>query len=147
MTVAMPAESPTTRPSVSLMPRLVVALAATLVLTAALLAGLLVLINAGEAWRGMLPASVVATLSAGVSLVPLALGLRSTKPERIMGGFIVAGMVRMAVSVGGGMLAVSVGGYPLQATMLLLVVFYLAVLAVEATVLGKFLWALTTERA
>jgi len=126
--------------------RLALALLATLVLTAALLSGVLVLVNSANAWRGLLPAVVVATISAAVSLVPLALGIRSTKPERVMGAFILAGMVRMVVTLGGGMLAVSVGGYPLQATMLLLVAFYVAVLAVEATLLGKFLWGLKPER-
>jgi hypothetical protein len=103
-------------------------------------------VNSSTAWRGLLPSMVVSTISAAVSLVPLALGMRSTKPERVMGAFILAGMVRMVVTIGGGMLAVSVGGYPLQATMLLLVAFYMAVLAVEAVLLGKFLWGLKSER-
>lgn len=127
--------------------RLATALVTTLALTTALLAGVLVLVNSSSAWRGLLPAVVVSAISASMSLVPLALGLRSTKPERVMGAFILAGLVRMVVTVGGGMLAVSVGGYPLQATMLLLVAFYVAILAVETTLLGKFLWGMNTERA
>lgn len=148
MLVTMPGDSLTVRSNAgAVLSRLAAALTATLAAMTALLAGVLVLINAGDGWRGLLPAVVVATLSAGVSLVPLAMGLRSTKPERVMGAFILAGIVRMIVTVGGGMLAVTVGGYPLRATMLLLVAFYLAVLAVEATLLGKFLWQMNSERA
>jgi hypothetical protein len=42
--------------------------------------------------------------------------------------------------VAGGVLAVMVGGYPAMPTMLLMVVFYFAVLAAETTMVVKAIW-------
>ena len=45
-------------------------------------------------------------------------------------------------ALGGGMLAVYGGGYPLRATLLLVVLYYFAALAAEAAVLGRALWSM-----
>jgi hypothetical protein len=118
---------------------LVVAMSLTLLATAALILGVLVLVNQPDWWRGFLPATVVGLLASGISLVPLLWGMQRG-PHKAVLGFFVAGALRAAVALGGGMLAAHVGGYPLAATLLLIVAFYFAALAVESAVLAKALW-------
>ena len=118
---------------------LVIAMATTLAATAALIAGVLVLVNQPSWWRGLLPATVVGLLAAGISLLPLLWGMQRG-PHKAVLGFFVAGGVRALIALGGGMLAAYVGGYPLAATLLLIVGYYFAALAVEAAVLAKALW-------
>jgi hypothetical protein len=76
-----------------------------------------------------------------VSLLPLLWGMQRG-PHKAVLGFFVAGGVRAAIAIGGGLLAVHVGGYPLQATLLLIVAYYFAALSVEAIVLGRSLWSM-----
>lgn len=121
--------------------RLVGSVVVALLATAALLAGVLVLANRGEWWRGFLPATVVATIAAALSLVPILRGLKCRTPDRMVAFVMLAGGVRIVASVSLGLLAVKVGGYPQASTMLLIVLYYFAVLAVEATVLAKLFWS------
>lgn len=107
--------------------------------TAAALAGVLVLANRDHWWRGLLAAGVVSTLSAGASLPPLVAGLRRGMNQRLV-AYVVAAGARAAISLGGCLLAVTVGGYPASATLLLMVVFYFAVLAVETTFVARSFW-------
>lgn len=121
--------------------RLIAGMAIALPGTAALLAGMIVLINRPLWWRGWIAATVIGVLAAAFSLLPLLWGMRRGPGKAVM-GFFVAGGLRAVVALGGGLLAVHVGGYPPRATLLLVVAYYFAALAVEATVLGRSLWCM-----
>jgi hypothetical protein len=118
---------------------LIACTALALLVSAAALGGVLVLVNRGDWWRGLLAASVVSTLSAAASLPPLLLSLRKGMQQRVAGYFAAAG-IRALVSLGGCMLAVKLGHYPAAPTLLLMVVFYFAVLAVETIAIARALW-------
>src|SRR5438309_1870691 len=109
---------------------------ATTLAAAILLSIVLLLVNQSAWWRGLIAATIVAILSAICSLVPLIWGMMGTI-YRAMGAYFVAAAVRAGVSIGGCLLAVKSGGYPLVPTFVLMVVFYLALLAAESTLLGK----------
>jgi hypothetical protein len=119
--------------------RLVSCIALALLATAALLCGLLVLVNRVDWWRGLLAAAVVSVLSAAASLPPLLWSLKRGLHQRVAGYFAAAGL-RAIVSLGGCVMAVKLGHYPAAPTMLLMVVFYFAVLAVESIVVARALW-------
>ena len=120
-------------------PALVRALGAAMVGTAAVLAMILVLVQRGDWWRGLLGAAVVTALSAAASVPPLALGLRRGLYPAVAGAFAAMG-VRAVVALGGGVLAVKALQYPAAPTLLLLVVFYFAVLAAESYVVATRMW-------
>ena len=107
--------------------------------TAAGLAGVLLLARRSEWWSGLGAAMVISVLGAVASVGPLGWGLRRGLTQAVAGYFVSAGL-RMLVSVGGGVLAVMVGGYPAMPTMLLMVVFYFAVLAAETTTVVRAIW-------
>jgi hypothetical protein len=114
--------------------------ASTLVLTAGALALLLALVNRPDWWRGLLAATAVSALSAGLSLAPIAWGLSRPMNQRVAAFFAAMGL-RAGVSLGGCVLAVSVGKYPAAPTLLLMVVFYFAILAVETAAAARALWS------
>jgi hypothetical protein len=119
--------------------RLVRTTALAVVGAAAAVALVLVLVNRADWWRGLLAASVVTVLSAAASFVPLAWGLRRGLYQATAGSFAAMG-VRAAVALGGGVLVVKTLGYPAAPTLLLLVVFYFAVLAAETYVIAWRMW-------
>ena len=106
---------------------------------AAALALVLVLVNRLDWWKGMLAAAVVTILSAAASVPPLVWGLRRGVYHATAGSFAAMGL-RAVVALGGAVLAVKAGGYPAAPTMLLMVVFYFAVLAAESYVVGTRMW-------
>lgn len=110
--------------------------------TAAGLVLLLVLVapDAAPWWRGLRGATAVSGLAAGLSLVPIAWGLRGSV-YRLAGASLAAGGVRTAVSLAGGLLATRVGGYPHLPTLLLIVPFYFVLLAVEAALVARSMGA------
>ena len=110
----------------------------TLVLTGGLLAGLLFLANASGWWRGFAAASVASALAALVSLPPLLMGLRRGLNGAMIGYFSAMGL-RAMVSLGAALLAIHAGGYPMKPTLLLLVPYYFAMLAVETAYVSKAL--------
>lgn len=112
----------------------------TLLATAGLLAGMIVLINRPDWWRGLLAAGVISVIAAGVSLVPLLWGLRGGL-NRAPAGFLAAMGARFILSLGGCMLAVFAGGYPGIPTVVLMLCFYMAVLAAEVFVLATIDWS------
>jgi hypothetical protein len=120
---------------------LVLGMAVALPLTAAVLAGVLVVVNRSDWWRALLPATVIGLFAAAVSLMPLMWGM-ARGPMKAVGGFFVAGAVRALVALGGGLLATNVGDYPQAPTFLLIVAYYFVALAVEATVLGRSMWTM-----
>ncbi|HLL90925.1 MAG TPA: hypothetical protein VK324_16610 [Tepidisphaeraceae bacterium] len=120
--------------------RVVMVVGLALAATAVGLAAILVLVNRPAWWPGLLAAGVVSALSAGLSLIPLTWGLRRPKLEQRVAGYLVALGVRGTVSLGGCLLAVMVGRYPAAPTLLLMVVFYLAVLAAETSVVVRTMW-------
>ena len=127
-----PADAPVT-------PALIRTTALALVGAAASVALVLVLVNRPEWWRGLLGAVVVTILSAATSVPPLVWGLRRGLYKATAGSFVAMG-VRCVVALGGGVLVVKALGYPPAPTMLLLVVFYFAVLAAESYVVATRVW-------
>lgn len=108
--------------------------------TAAVLAVLLLLINRAEWWRGFLAATLVSVLAAAASAPLLGWGLRRRLGEAVAAYFLATG-ARLIVSLGGSLLAVLAGGYPPLPTLLLMVVFYFALLAVETTMVSRAIWS------
>lgn len=119
--------------------RLVGAIAAALLGTAAVLAGAVFLLNRPDWWRGLLGAAVISALSALASLPPLVFGLRRGLNATAAGVLVAAGL-RAMVALGAGLLAVRVGTYPPAPTLLLMVVFYFALLAAESYVVARAVW-------
>lgn len=119
------------------LPRVVLA---ALGVTALVVAALLILVNRADWWRGFLAAGVVSTLSAGASLAPLLWGLRGGM-ARAPAGLLAATGLRALLSLGGCALAVGVGGYPAVPTFMIMMAFYLAVLATETAMLSGVLWS------
>ena len=125
---------------------LVVAVFTALLGTAVVVAGILVLCGPPVFWwRGLLAAGVISTLAAIASLGPMLFGLRRGINAAVAGYFIATG-VRLVISVGGCVLAVVRGGYPRVATLLLMVAFYLAVLAVESITMARWLWTMQERK-
>ena len=119
---------------------LALSVASTLILTAGALALLMALVNRPDWWRGLLAATAVSALSAGLSLAPMAWGLSRPMNQRVAAFFAAMGL-RAGVSLGGCVLAVSIGKYPAAPTLLLMVVFYFAILAVETAAAARALWS------
>ncbi len=121
--------------------RVVAAVVGALAVAAGGLAVLLALVNRADWWRGLLAAGVVSALASAISLLPLIWGVRHSVNAAVAGYFLAMG-VRLAVSLGGCLLAVHAGGYPQSATMLLMVAFYVAALGAEALVLAAAAWSM-----
>lgn len=107
--------------------------------SAGALAVVLLLVRRGEWWSGLGAATVISILAAGASVGPMGWGL-SRGLQAAVGGYFVSAGIRMVVSLGGGLLAVMVGGYPALPTMVLMVVMYLAVLGAETWVVVRAIW-------
>jgi hypothetical protein len=121
--------------------RVLITVAATLMATASVLAMTLVLIARADWWQGLLASSVVMALAGVLSLAPLVWGLQRQLMHAVAGYFVAAG-VRLVVALGGCLLAILAGGYPAAPTLLLMVVYYLAILAAESAVVARVLWKL-----
>jgi hypothetical protein len=119
--------------------KLPAAVTITLLGATAGLALLLVLVNRGDWWRGLLAAGVVSILAAAPSLAALLWGLRGGI-ERAPAGLMAATAIRAAISIGGAALAAGVGGFPPRPTFLLMMAYYFAVLAVETALISGALW-------
>jgi hypothetical protein len=119
--------------------RVVVGVVGALVVTAGVCAAALALVGSPEWWRGLVAAAVVSAVAAALSLLPLLWGLRRSLNTAVAGYFLAMG-VRVAATVGGGLLAMLAGNYPRMPTLVLLGVFYVAVLAVEALVVAGAAW-------
>ena len=104
--------------------------------TALFLAGIMFVVGRADWWRGYTAATVAIVLAAGASLVPLAWGVRGGAVLVQM--FMASTAVRAAVALGVSALAVGVGHYPAVPTFMLLVPYYLALLAVETACLARF---------
>lgn len=107
--------------------------------TAAVLAGLLALVDRADWWRGLLGAGIISALATAGSLPPLVWSFRRGLNQRVAAYFTATGL-RASIALAGGVLAVKVGTYPAAPTLLLMVVFYFAILAAETTCLAKVLW-------
>jgi uncharacterized membrane protein len=119
----------------SLQRRVAIAFAAC----AAFLAAVVLLVDRPEWWRGLLAAGVVSAIATVASIVPLLWGLRGGM-SRAPAGAMLATITRAAISIGGCALAVGVGGYPPAATFLLMLAFYVVLLATETSVLANAMW-------
>ena len=115
---------------------------AALLAAAAVLSAVLFLANRPDWWRGFAAASVVSVLASAASVPVVAWGMRQgrSRPELSASAFLVGAAVRAGVSLGGAAVAFKLGGYPKEATLLLVVPFYFALLAAETYVMARSLW-------
>jgi hypothetical protein len=120
---------------------LLIAMIVAMAGTAALLTAVIVLVDRSDWWRPMRAASACGIVGAAMSLIPLLWGMQHG-PNKAVLGFFLAGAVRAAAVLGGGMLAGYVGNYSLAPTLLLAMAYYFAALIVEAVILGRSLWSL-----
>jgi hypothetical protein len=124
--------------------RLVSSIAFTLLIIAGLMAGMIVLANKPAWWPGLAAAALISLIASACSLYPLVRGLRKSLNGAVVGYFL-AMAIRAGLSVGGGLVAVHVGGYPKAATLLLMTVFYFGVLIVETAAVARALRALDIQ--
>jgi len=117
--------------------------AVALVGTAAVLAGVVVLVRRPEWWPDLVAAVVVMVLATGLSLPPLAWGLRRGLNQTVAGYFVAAGL-RAVVALGGCVLAIQAGGHAAGPTLLMMVPLYFALLAAESAQVGRALWSVKT---
>ncbi|HZZ44489.1 MAG TPA: hypothetical protein VFE58_16255 [Tepidisphaeraceae bacterium] len=104
--------------------------------TAAVLAGIVFLIGQPDWWRGYIAATVSSLLAAGLSLIPLNIGLNKGFAGLIPAVMAATG-VRTLIAVGGCMLAVIAGHYPAVPTFMLMMPYYFALLSIETGFLIK----------
>ncbi|MEO6437208.1 MAG: hypothetical protein ABIP55_15815 [Tepidisphaeraceae bacterium] len=118
------------------------AVACAYALTSLLIAGALLLVNDAAWWRGFVAASI-ATLMACVATVPViawAMRLASSRADLAAAAFFATAGLRAGIALGAAALAVYAGAYPKTPTMLLVVPYYFAILAVETILLVRLLW-------
>lgn len=120
--------------------RLALAAGGAVLGTAVVLAGVLLLVNREAWWRGYLAATVISALSGLAAVGPLAWGLKRSL-DKAVGVYFATAAVRITISIGGGLLAVLSGGYPPVPTFVLIVMYYLVLLAVETTVVARTIWS------
>ena len=120
--------------------RVVVSAVVGVIGTAATLTVLLVLVNHPEWWRGLIAATAVSAIAAAASVPSLAWGLRRGLYPAVIGYFIAAG-ARAVVRLGGCALAISAGHYPATPTLLLMVVYYFVLLAIESSLVARATWS------
>ena len=123
----------------SVAPPLVRAVAVAMLAAAAATSAILLLANRPDWWKGLLGAAVVTALSAAASVPPLVWGLRRGLYPAVAGSFTAMGL-RAIVALGAGIFVVKALHYPAGPTLLLLVVFYFAVLAAESYVVATKMW-------
>lgn len=115
---------------------LVLASVATVLGTAAFLAGVMTVIDRSEWWRGYTAASIAAALATASSLVPLVIGMRRGGAMLVQ-MFMVSSALRGFIAIGICALAVGVGRFPSLPTFVLVVPYYLALLAIESLILSR----------
>jgi hypothetical protein len=132
----MPSEPFDARAAVN---RLVKRVALAVIATAVCLGALLFLVNKPDWWQGYIAATLASALAAGLSILPLALGMKRGF-SGVMVGFLASSGLRFLVTIGVAALAVGVGDYPTVPTFLLILPFYAVTLTIEV-------WSLTDLQA
>ena len=123
--------------------RVVIAVVGALLVTAASTIAILSLVNKPDWSRGLVAAGVVSALASALSLIPLLWGVRRSLHAAVAGYFVAMG-VRLAVSLCGSLIAIYAGGYPQTPTLLLMAIFYVAVLMAESLVVAAATWTMKT---
>jgi hypothetical protein len=119
------------------------AVAAAYVIAALLIAGGVALIGGSADWWHGFAAATIATMMATIATIPIiawAMRVGRARPDLSAGAFFAAAGVRAIIALGAGLLAIHRGGYPKTQTLLLVVPYYLALLAAETFVLVRLLW-------
>jgi hypothetical protein len=111
------------------------------VIAALVLVAILLLAVRADWWRAFAAASVVNIAAAATSVPVVAWGLRHglRRPEILTGAYMAAMFVRAVISLGGAAAAIMLGGYPKSATLLMVVPYYLSILAAETLVVARLL--------
>ena len=113
---------------------------------ALLIAGIIVLARTPEWWTSFIAASMVALLNAAASMAVLRRANGRTIEQGVGIVYLVAG-ARLAVSLVGCLIAVKVGHYSPQATGLMIVSYYVAMLIAESIVLARAVSAKEVTKA
>jgi hypothetical protein len=117
------------------------AVAIALVVAALALLGVVSLAAKADWWRGYAAATVVSVLGAAASIPVVAWGLRSVlkRPEIVAGTYFASMFARAAIMLGGAVAAILLGGYPKSPTLLMVMPYYLSVLAAETFVVSRLM--------
>lgn len=95
------------------------------------------------AWRGFWPATGVSVVAAVLSMLPLWIG-GSFGLMGAVGGYFVSSALRVVVLIAGCMALVWWYGAPLKSTLLVMCIYYVAVLTTETILLARKLWSAPT---
>ena len=112
-----------------------------LVVTAFGLTALLLLALRGDWWRAFFAASVLSVVAAAASVPVVAWGMKFglRRPEILTATYLAAAFVRAIISLGGAVAAILLADYPKVPTLMMVVPYYLSILAAETLVVAKLL--------
>ena len=111
----------------------------SMALAGILITAILLMVDRKGWWQGFLAATASMLPAAGLSVLPLRWGVKRGL-RKAVAGFFMASAVRAALGIGGCLVAIFALGYPRVPTLLLMVVYYFAVLAAETWLLGRAMW-------
>lgn len=124
--------------------RLLAATGMAMVLIAGLSAGLIAATHRRSWWDGWVAALIVSVVAAAVSLVPVAAGVFAGARFAAY-GYLAGAVIRILITLAGGMVAVMMARTPAAPTLLLLVPLYFGQLLAEATVLCRAFWPVSHD--
>jgi hypothetical protein len=119
--------------------RLLSGVVLSLALAGIIITAILLMVDRKDWWHGFLAATACMLPAAGLSVLPLRWGVKRGLHKAVAGFFLASG-VRAVVAIGGCLVAILALGYPRVPTLLLMVVYYFAVLAAETWLLGRAMW-------
>ncbi|HEY2587703.1 MAG TPA: hypothetical protein VGI81_18295 [Tepidisphaeraceae bacterium] len=119
--------------------RLIAGVFGAIVLACGATAGLIVVAHRPEWWSGWVAATAISVIAALLAMAPLAPALWASVQYAAY-GYLGGAVLRMIASVLGGLAAVMIFRTPPMPTLLMLAPPYLAQVAAEALVLGRFFW-------
>ena len=131
---------PPTRPDAArVLVQLIIGVFGAIVLTCGATAGLIVVAHRPEWWSGWVAAAAISVVAAVLGMAPLVPALWAGVQYAAY-GYLGGAALRMIASVLGGLAAVMIFRTPPMPTLLMLAPPYLAQVAAEAVVLGRFFW-------
>ncbi len=121
------------------MGRLVMAVAAALLIAGGAMAGVLTVLDDPAAWRGFAAGTIASVVAGLASILPLWIGSQFGMMG-LVGGFFAASFVRAGIALGGCLAAVWLWDFPPVSTLISMGVYYMAVLTAESIVVSMTLW-------
>ncbi len=132
-----PSPSQAHRPTIAV-GTLVIWTLAGLMISGAAIGVVLMAVGRVDWWQGFLAAAVVSTIAAVAGLGPVILAARSSV-NTILAGWLAGTGLRAMFALGGAMVAALAYKTPPVPTLLLMVIFYMSVLACETIVVARAL--------